>query len=308
MPNEERARVAACRGRREAIEGYLSILPWFLGFIALVAVPLASTFYHSFTRWTIMEPPVWIGLENYRYMFREDPLFWQSLKATGLYVLLSVPVVIVCGLLLALLLNMKIAGMNIYRTIFYIPAVISGVSIAMLWTWLLQPDIGIVNGILAKFGIEGPKWFWDPDWALVSVASMSVWKVGGSAVVYLAGLQNIPPQVFEAAKIDGAGRLSTLFRITLPLVTPTIFFQLVIQMIEAFKVFTEAFVITKGGPLKSTYFYLLYFYQEGFQNFNTGYASALILVIVALIMTMTAILNSTSKKWVYYDGDDRNDK
>lgn len=294
------------RRRREALEGFVGISPWLAGFIVLVAFPLASTIYHSFTRWTIMDRPVWIGIGNYRYMFLEDPLFWQSLKVTSLYVLMSLPVVIVCGLMLALLLNMKIRGMNAYRTIFYIPAVISGVSIAMLWTWLLQPEMGIVNSILEKVGIAGPKWFWDPDWALPSVASMSVWKVGGSAVIYLAGLQNIPPQVYEAATMDGAGRTASFFRITLPLLTPTLFFQLVIQMIEAFKVFTEAYIITKGGPLKATYFYLLYFYQEGFQNFNTGYASALILVIVAVIMALTVFVNSTSRRWVYYEGDDRN--
>lgn len=289
----------------EAVCGYLSITPWLLGFIVLTFIPILSTIYYSFTRWTIMEPPVWIGLENYRRMFRTDPLFYQSLKATGLYVLMSLPIILVFGVLLSLLLNMKIKGMNFYRTLFYIPAVISGVSIAMLWTWLLQPDVGIVNTVLALVGIEGPKWFWDPKWALPSVASMSLWKVGGSAVIYLAGLQNIPPQLYEAARIDGAGRLRIFFRVTLPLLTPTLFFQLIIQMIEAFKVFTEAYVITKGGPLKATYFYLLYFYEEGFQHFNTGYASALILFLVVIIMAMTVLVNYTSSRWVYYEGEDK---
>lgn len=288
----------------EALHGYVSIMPWLIGFIVLTFIPILSTIYYSFTRWTIMEPPVWIGLENYRRMFHADPLFYKSLKATGLYVLMSLPIILVFGVLLSLLLNMKIKGMNFYRTLFYIPAVISGVSIAMLWTWLLQPDVGIVNTILALLGIEGPKWFWDPTWALPSVASMSLWKVGGSAVIYLAGLQNIPPQLYEAARIDGAGKLRIFFRVTLPLLTPTLFFQLIIQMIEAFKVFTEAYVITKGGPLKATYFYLLYFYEEGFQHFNTGYASALILFLVVIIMAMTVLVNYTSSRWVYYEGED----
>ena len=290
---------------KEAICGYISISPWVVGFIILTFLPILSTIYYSFTRWTIMAPPVWIGLENYKRMFTSDPLFYQSIKATSLYVAMSLPIIIVFGVLLSLLLNMKIRGMNFYRTLFYIPAVISGVSIAMLWTWLLQPDVGIVNSLLSLIGIEGPKWFWDPKWALPSVASMSLWKVGGSAVIYLAGLQNIPPQLYEAARIDGAGKLRIFFKITIPLLTPTLFFQLVIQMIEAFKVFTEAYVITKGGPLKATYFYLLYFYEEGFQHFNTGYASALILFLVVIIMTMTVIVNYTSKHWVYYEGAEK---
>lgn len=289
---------------KEAICGYVSISPWVLGFIVLTLVPIISTIYYSFTRWTMMNAPVWIGLDNYKRMFTRDPLFIQAVKATSLYVLMSLPIILVFGVLLSLLLNMKIRGMNVYRTLFYIPAVISGVSIAMLWTWLLQPDVGIVNTVLSMVGIQGPKWFWDPDWALASVASMSFWKVGGSAVIYLAGLQNIPPQLYEAARIDGAGKLRIFFRVTIPLLTPTLFFQLIIQMIEAFKVFTEAYVITKGGPLKATYFYLLYFYEEGFQHFNTGYASALILVLVVIIMTLTVLVNYSSKHWVYYEGDD----
>jgi multiple sugar transport system permease protein len=155
--------------------------------------------------------------------------------------------------------------------------------------------------MLGFIGIQGPKWFWDPNWALISVASLSIWRVGGSAVIYLAGLQNIPPQLYEAAKIDGAGKQKQFWKITLPLLTPTLLFQLIIEMIASFKVFTEAFVITKGGPLKATYFYLLYFYEEAFQNSNTGYASALVVVLVIIIMTFTAILKYTSKHWVYYE-------
>jgi multiple sugar transport system permease protein len=290
---------------KEALCGYISIAPWLIGFVVLTFIPMLSTVYYSFTQWTIMEPPIWIGLRNYIRMFTADPLFYLAIKATSLYVAMSLPIIIVFGVLLSLLLNMKIRGMNFYRTLFYIPAVISGVSIALLWTWLLQPDVGIVNTLLSYIGIEGPKWFWDPKWALVSVASMSLWKVGGSAIIYLAGLQNIPPQLYEVARIDGAGRLSIFFRITIPLLTPTLLFQLIIQMIEAFKVFTEAYVITKGGPLKATYFYLLYFYEEGFLHFNTGYASALILFLVVIIMSMTVLVNQTSKRWVFYEGEEK---
>ncbi|RLD00951.1 MAG: ABC transporter permease, partial [Chloroflexi bacterium] len=204
-----------------------------------------------------------------------------------------------------LLLNLKLKGMDFYRTVFYIPAVISGVAVSLMWIWLLQPDTGVINTLLEMVGIQGPNWFWDPDWALPSVALMSVWSVGGSAIIYLAGLQNIPPHLYEAAEIDGAGKWAQFWKITLPLLTPTLFFQLIVEMIESFKVFTQAFVITKGGPLKATYFYLYYFYEEAFQNFNMGYASALALVLVIIIMTATIILNYTSKHWVYYESDSR---
>lgn len=294
------------RERREAIDGYISISPWFVGFLLFTLGPLLATTYFSFTEWTLTKPPVWIGFENYIRMFTRDPLFLQALKVTGNFVLLSVPLKLVFGLGLALLLNLKLRGMDFYRTVFYIPAVISGVAVSLMWIWLLQPDTGVINTLLELVGIQGPNWFWDPDWALPSVALMSVWSVGGSAIIYLAGLQNIPPHLYEAAEIDGAGKWSQFWKITLPLLTPTLFFQLIVEMIESFKVFTQAFVITKGGPLKATYFYLYYFYEEAFQNFNMGYASALALILVVIIMTATVILNYTSKHWVYYESDSRN--
>ena len=289
--------------RREALEGYLALLPWAIGFVGFTVLPVAISFYLSFTQWDIVTAPKWIGLDNYERMFTRDPLFRQSLKVTGEFVLISLPLKLVLGLALALLLNLKVAGMNFYRTVFYIPAVISGVAVSLMWMWLLQPDTGIVNTLLDQVGIKGPNWFWDPDWALPSVAMMSVWKVGGSAIIYLAGLQNIPQHLYEAAMIDGAGRVSQFRRITLPLLTPTIFFQIVIEMIDSFKVFTEAFVITQGGPLKATFFYLLYFYQEAFENFNMGYASALALVLTAIILISTVFVNQTSKRWVFYESE-----
>lgn len=289
------------RARREAIEGYISIAPWILGFLAFTVGPLLASVYYGFTEWTITRPPEWIGLENYVRMFTRDPLFWQALKVTSLYVLMSLPLKLVFGLGLSLLLNLKLHGMNLFRTIFYIPAVISGVAVALMWMWLLQPDTGVINTLLDMVGIKGPGWFWDPTWALPSVALMSVWSVGGSAIIYLAGLQNIPPHLYEAAMLDGANLWKRFWRITLPLLTPTIFFLLVIELIDAFKIFTQAFVITKGGPLKATYFYLFYFYEEAFRNFNMGYASALALVLMVVIMVATLLVNYTSKHWVYYE-------
>lgn len=289
--------------RREALEGYLALLPWAIGFVVFTAIPILVTIFLSFTEWVIVRPPDWIGVANYERMFTRDPLFWQALKVTGLFVLISLPLKLVLGLMLALLLNAKVPGMNFFRTVFYLPAVISGVAVSLMWMWLLQPDTGVVNTLLSYIGVKGPNWFWDPNWALPSVAMMSVWKVGGAAIIYLAGLQNIPPHLYEAAKIDGANRWRSFWSITLPLLTPTLFFQLVIELIDSFKIFTEAFVITQGGPLKATYFYLWYFYEEAFRNFNMGYASALALVLTIIIVLTTLFVNYTSKRWVYYENE-----
>jgi multiple sugar transport system permease protein len=287
--------------RREALEGYASLTPWMIGFILFTTVPIVISIAMSLTEWSITRPPRYIGFDNYTRMFTSDPLFWQALRVTLGYVAISLPLKVVLGLGLAVLLNLKLPGINLYRTIFYIPAVISGVAVSLMWMWMLQPDTGVVNTLLGYLGIQGPKWFWDPYWALPSVALMSVWRVGGAAIIYLAGLQNIPRQLYEAAEIDGASVWKRFLRVTLPLLTPTILFQLIIEMIDSFKVFTEAFVITQGGPLKQTYFYLLYFYEEAFQNFNMGYASALALVLTLVILAATIFVNHTSKRWVFYE-------
>lgn len=289
--------------RREAIEGYIGISPWVIGFLLFNLGPILASIYFSMTTWTITRPPVWVGLANYERMFFNDPLYWQALKVTLLYVVYSLPLKLVGGLALALLLNQKVRGMNFFRTVFYIPAVISGVAVSMMWLWLLQPDYGAVNSLLSLVGIEGPGWFWDPDWALFSVALMSIWSVGSGAVIYLAGLQNIPPHLYEAAEIDGAGSSSQFWKITLPLLTPTLFFQLVVEMIESFRVFTQAFIITRGGPLNATYFYMLYLYEEAFQNFNMGYASAMAIILTLIILAATVFVYRTSNRWVYYEGE-----
>lgn len=289
--------------RREAMAGYFSLTPWMIGFLVFTAFPIVVSIILGFTEWAVVTEPRWIGLGNYVRMFTGDPLFWSALRATLGYVALSLPLKLVFGLALALLLNLKVPGINFFRTVFYIPAVISGVAVSLMWIWLLQPDTGIVNTLLGYAGIQGPKWFWDPDWALISVAMMSIWRVGGSAIIYLAGLQNIPVQLYEAAQVDGANAWRRFWRITLPLLTPTIFFQLIIEMIDSFKIFTEAFVITQGGPLKATYFFLYYFYEEAFQNFNMGYASALALFLTFVILLATLIVNYTSKRWVYYEAE-----
>ncbi|MCZ7447269.1 sugar ABC transporter permease [Agrobacterium rhizogenes] len=282
------------------VDGYTALSPWVIGFSVFYLVPVLATFYLSFTQWTLVGEAQWVGIENYRRMFTEDPLFLDAARATVLFVLFSLPAKLALGLALALLLNLKLPGMNFFRTVFFLPAVISGVAVSLMWVWFLQPDTGVVNTLLRYVGIAGPHWFWDADWALFSVALMSIWKVGGAAIIYLAGLQNIPAQLYEAASMDGANSWQKFRRITLPLLTPTLFFQLIIEMIDAFKIFTEAVVITKGGPLNQTYFFLYYFYEEAFTNFNMGYASALAIFLLTVIMTSTALAKWWANKWVYY--------
>ena len=203
-------RKMSAQERRDAKTGYLALSPWMVGFVVFYAFPIIATLFFSFTQWTLAEPPIWVGMDNYVRMFTRDPLFVSSLRATTLFVVISLPTKLVLGLMLALLLNLKIPGMNAFRTIFFIPAVISGVAVSLMWIWFLNPDTGVVNTLLSYFGIQGPLWFWDLHWALPSVAIMSIWKVGGAAIIYLAGLQNIPAHLYEAAKIDGASKLEAL--------------------------------------------------------------------------------------------------
>ena len=288
--------------RRDAKTGYLALSPWMVGFVVFYAFPIIATLFFSFTQWTLAEPPIWVGMDNYVRMFTRDPLFVSSLKSDHTRSSpFRCPRNSCSVLMLALLLNLKIPGMNAFRTIFFIPAVISGVAVSLMWIWFLNPDTGVVNTLLSYFGIQGPLWFWDLHWALPSVAIMSIWKVGGAAIIYLAGLQNIPAHLYEAAEIDGASKWHRFWRVTLPLLTPTLFFQLVIELIDAFKIFTEAYVITEGGPLKATYFFLFYFYEEAFRNANMGYASALALFLLVVILSATVVVSYTSKKWVFYE-------
>lgn len=290
---------------REAIEGYIGISPWLIGFLIFTLGPLAASLVLSFSDWQITVAPTWVGLDNYTRIFTRDPDFYQSLKVTFTYVALSLPLNLSAGLGLSLLLNHKLPGMNSFRTIFYLPVVLSGVSVALMWAWLLNPEYGIVNTLLAAVGITGPQWFWSTTWALPSVALMSLWRVGGSAIIYLAGLQNIPPHLYEAAAIDGANAWSRLRHITLPMLTPTIFFQLVMELIDAFQVFTAVYVITGGGPVRSTLFYMYLIFRTAFQDFDMGYASALAWIMALIIMIFTALVFRSSPLWVYYEAEGR---
>jgi multiple sugar transport system permease protein len=291
---------------REAIEGYIGISPWLIGFLVFLAGPMLASIVLSFTDWRITIAPQWVGLENYIEIFTDDRDFYQALKVTFIYMILAVPMNLIGGFALSLLLNHKLRGMGFFRTTFYLPVVLSGVAVSLMWMWLLQPEYGIVNTLLAVIGIQGPGWFFDPDWALFSIVLMNLWRVGGSAIIYLAGLQNIPPHLYEAAEIDGAGTWAKLWYVTIPMLTPTLFFQLVIEMIDAFQVFTAAYVITDGGPLRSTLFYLLYMYRTAFVDFDMGYASALAWILGIIILILTALIFKSSPMWVYYEAEVKN--
>ena len=289
--------------RREAAEGLLGISPWLIGFLLFTAGPFVVSIVLSMTDWRIMIAPKFVGLTNYVQILTNDPNFWQSIRVTFTYVALALPLGLFAGLGLSLLLNQKVPGARAFGTLFYLPAVLSGVSVALMWMWLLNPDYGVVNTLLGLVGIQGPNWFWDPDWALPSVVLMSLWRVGGSAIIYLAGLQNISPHLYEAAEIDGAGRLAKLRHITIPMLTPTIFFQLVMELIDAFQVFTVIYVITDGGPMRSTLFYMFYMFRTAFEDFDMGYASALAWIMGLIILGFTALVFKSSPLWVFYESD-----
>jgi multiple sugar transport system permease protein len=285
---------------RKDLTGYAFISPWLLGFVVFTAAPFLASIYLSFTRYDIVSPPVWVGSANYQRLFAEDPLFWKSLRITFKYALVAVPVGIVAGVSLALLLNLKIAGISIYRTIFFIPSIVPVVATSVIFMWLLNPQIGLVNGILERFGITGPAWLGDTRWALWSLVFMSLWAVGGSMIIYLAGLKDIPMTLYEAALIDGASAWQRTRHVTLPMMTPVIFFNLVMGVIASFQYLAQAYIMTQGGPDDSTHFYALYLFNRAWRYLDMGYASAMAWILFAVIMLVTGTLFRTHKRWVHY--------
>ena len=289
--------------RREAISFYLCISPWLLGFVLFVLGPMVASLVISFSQWDLLTPSKYVGLRNYQKLFGRDALVWQSLKVTALYTLAYVPIELAGGLVLALVMNQELRFLGLFRTIYYLPSVLPGVAFVVLWMWILNPDAGLLNAVLSFVGIQGPRWLVDPDWALTALLIMSLWGLGRSMVIYLASLQGIPRHLYEAASIDGAGAWPSFWRITLPMLTPTIFFNLVLSVISTFQTFTSAYVATDGGPLDATLFYVLYIYRQAFQFFNMGYASALAWVLFVIILFLTLMIVRSSGRWVYYEGE-----
>ena len=289
--------------RHETILGWLMVSPWLIGFICFSALPMFASLIISFTEWDMLSKPEWVGFENYKTLFFEDPLALHSLNITILFTIVSIPLNIVFGLALAMLLNTSIRGLAIFRTIFYLPAILSGVAVALMWRWIFSTEFGLLNALLDIIGIEGPAWLTDRIWVLPSFVIMRLWSVGGGMIIYLAGLQSIPTNLYEAANIDGANWWHRTRFITLPMLSPTIFFQLIVGFIFSMQIFTEAFIMTNGGPADASLFYLLYLYRQAFQYFDMGYASALAWVLFVVILVLTIILFKTGKSWVYYELD-----
>ena len=283
--------------------GYLFLLPWFIGFLGLTIGPMISSLYLSFTHFDLLTAPRWAGADNYIRMFTNDPKFSASMRVTLFFVVFSVPLKLAFALAVAMLLNRGIKGLPLYRALFYLPSLLgASVAIAILWRQIFAGD-GLVNKMLAVFGIVGPSWISNPQYSLWTLIVLSIWQFGSPMIIFLAGLRQIPQDMYEAASLDGAGKWRQFWKITLPLLTPVVFFNAIIQTIEAFKSFTPAFIISggTGNPINSTLFYTLYLYQEAFGFFRMGYASALAWVLLALVGIFTAFSFFTSKYWVHYD-------
>lgn len=284
---------------------YLFLLPWFLGLVCVTIGPVLVSLYLSFTRYNILKPPRWIGLDNYIEMFTRDPQFSSAVRVTFFYVGWSVPLVLVASLAIAALLNRGLSGLPIYRSIFYVPSLIGGsVSIGLLWREVFGSR-GIFNDFLAQFGIAGRSWVATPESAPWTLITLNVWTFGASMVIFLAALRQIPPSLYEAASIDGASAWTRFRRITLPLLTPVIFFNVILQMIHAFQAFTQSFIVSNGtgGPADSTLLYTLYLYRRAFVQLDMGYASAMAWVLLIVIAIFTGLLFWSARIWVYY-GDD----
>jgi multiple sugar transport system permease protein len=300
---------------REGLTGWLFALPWIIGFLAFTVGPMLFAGYASFTKYNITTAPQWIGLDNYTNLFKDD-WFYKSLGNTIWIVLVKVPLVIVASLFIAMLLNINVPGLKFFRAVFYMPNVLSGVAAVFLWLWILSPN-GLVNNTLKIFGLKGPAWWADPNWTKPGLVVMGMWWIGGNILIFLAGLKGIPEQLYEAAAIDGATGWTKFWNITVPLLSPTIFFTVVTGIIGAFQIFTTAFIITssvttgsggteaQGGPGQSLLFYVLYLYNRAFGKtgigFQMGYASAMAWILFFIIMGVTLFQLWLSRKWVYYE-------
>lgn len=298
-----RVRRFSSRERRNLRNGLLFISPWLIGFLGLTLYPIISSFYYSLTQYTGVGSASFVGFQNYSILFGRDPLFLQSVGNTLYMVLLDLPLGIVIGVFIAMLLNMKIKGQGVFRTIFFLPSIVPAIGATMLFLWIFNPEYGLANAALHLFGINKIGWFADPKWSKPSLILLDLWGVGGSTVMYLANLQDIPQALYDAAAVDGAGSFRKFTKITLPMLTPSIFFNLVMGFIATFNYFTQAFVATAGGPDNSTMFYALYLFNQAFGYFNLGYASAMAWVLFAVVLIITIIMFRTSWRWVFYGGE-----
>ncbi|MBM3190192.1 MAG: sugar ABC transporter permease [Chloroflexi bacterium] len=288
--------------RREALQGFLCISPWLVGFVAFALGPMIASAYYSLTDYRILRAPDFVGLDNYKEALTADPLFWRSFERTAVWTVATVPAGIIGSLIAAILLHQGLRGTSIYRTMYFLPSLTPTVAASLLWMWMLHPDAGVVNWLLSLVGIRGPGWLSSTKWVVPALAMISLWTGigGGRMVIFLAGLQGIPEELYEAAEIDGAGTLRKMLHITVPLMTPTIFFNLIMGILGSFRAFDMAFLTTEGGPAYASYFFALHIYYHAFQYYSMGYACALSWFLFAIIVILTAIQFGSSRRWVFY--------
>lgn len=291
------------KGSWNKITPYLFILPWIIGFLAFTIGPLIFSLIMSFFDWPVIGSPDFVGFGNYIQMFTKDTQVLKSLLISIRYAAIFVPLNISIALFLAMLISQPVRGVKIYRTIFYIPAVISGVAVSIIWSWILNGDYGVLNYLLSLIGIEGPKWLVDPSWAIVAVVIASAFGVGTMMLIFYTNIKNIPVDVYEAASLDGASPARQFFSITLPIITPTLLFNLITSIISSFQQVTLVMLLTAGGPMKATYFYGLMTYNNAFKHHKLGYASANAWVMFLIILCLTAFVFRTSSGWVFYESE-----
>jgi multiple sugar transport system permease protein len=297
-------------GRRfisqQTLEGYACILPWLLGFLCFVAGPMIAALLISLTDWSLLEPPIWVGLDNYQRMLK-DPLFYTVLFNTMYISFLAVPLHLIVALLIALGLNEKLRGVNIYRTIFYLPSQMPIVASALLWLWVFNPDFGLANALLNVFNLPPLRWLFDPTLSKPSIVLITMWGgIGTPMIIFLAGLQGVPESLYEAASIDGAGSFARFRHITLPMLSPIIFFNLIIGVIASFQAyFTLVFITTQGGPANTSMIFILYIYYKAFRDFDMGYAATLAWTLFLIVLALTGINFLLARFWVHYEGGER---
>ncbi|MCD9021144.1 carbohydrate ABC transporter permease [Cohnella silvisoli] len=287
--------------RMERKWGIIFALPPILGLLCFTLYPVAASFFYSLTDWSIGNDWQMVGMDNYKTIFTGDPLFRKALYATTYYALGSVPIGLVVAFAVAMLLNQKVKGLSIFRTIFYLPTIVPSIANTILWLWIFNPDFGLLNSMLKSVGLPTSQWVYNESTAIPSLIMMSSWGVGNTILIFLAGLQGVPAHLYEAVEVDGGNRWHKFWHITIPCMTPTIFFNLVMALIGTFQAFNQAYVMTEGGPNNSTLFYVYYLYRKAFTESKIGYASALAWVLFIIIMALTLIVFKSSKRWVHYE-------
>jgi len=290
--------------RKEAFFGYLFISPWIIGFIIFTVGPMLASFYYSFTDYNLASAPKWVGIDNYVHLLTKDPLFWKSLQVTLYYAVLSLPLGLALSFIIAILLNQKIPFVNVWRTIYFLPSVISGVGVTLLWVRIFNPRVGILTPLLASVGIKAPNFLQDSNWIIPALVMMGLWGIGGGMIIYLAGLQGVPTDLYDSAKVDGANIFQRFRFVTLPMTTPVIFYNLVMDLISTFQYLTTVYVATggTGGPNRASLFYNLYLYQNAFKFNEMGYAATMAWVLFVIVVSLTLLVFRSSTSWVYYEG------